>query len=1115
MRKRRKTLYYLVYCMLLMNIIAAGTASAVAVCPSEMLHYWKLDEGSAPYDDFYGTNNATCTVCPSPVAGRVNGAQQFTATTNVSAVDDGTFDWDNSQSFSVEVWMKTASCSGTDVLVGRDDSATPVHWWVGCTNGIAEAYLIDSNNNGYGVGGTTLLTDNSWHHLVFVRNAAANTISLYVDGQLEDSVSTAYTGTFNSTAALNFGWLNLSTGYHFSGALDEIALYNRALPLAEISQHYKDGSIGLRWGYCACSSPVRIMQLGDSITFGEPPYDPILVKGFRQPLYQSLTDAGYSFDFVGSMQDGDISLFDIDHEGHGGWAAKRERPPYGGGIAPYVQGILTTNPADVVLLHIGTNDVSDGLENANDVAEILDNIDILSNDIVVVLSKIIRRTDDKAVKTTLFNNAVGAMATTRIASGDRIVVVDHENALNYSTDMASVLHPNQTGYNKMANVWFNALRAFLPVCAEPAMPPCPSEMLHYWKLDEGSAPYDDFYGTNNATCTVCPSPVAGRVNGAQQFTATTNVSAVDDGTFDWDNSQSFSVEVWMKTASCSGTDVLVGRDDSATPVHWWVGCTNGIAEAYLIDSNNNGYGVGGTTLLTDNSWHHLVFVRNAAANTISLYVDGQLEDSVSTAYTGTFNSTAALNFGWLNLSTGYHFSGALDEIALYNRALPLAEISQHYSNGLNGFGYCTPTFTVTGSAPGGHGTISCVPSTVNSGASSTCTMTPDANYHLSALTDNGTNVLGSVVNNQYTIFNITANHTVVATFAINTYTLTVAKSGKGNGTVTSIPSGINCGGDCSEAFNTGTSVTLIATASSDSNFTGWNGGGCTGTGNCTVIMNSAVTVTASFDGKYFISGTVRTPSGSTPGSPIRGVTITLGGDAGGTAITDKNGYYQFAGLPNGNYTLTPSMLNYSFTPATRAVALSERNMYSQNFTGTYSVSGTHSLSGKILTAQGSPLSGVTVALNGSATGTTQTDILGNYTFSGLSNGNYTVTPGMAGYTFAPEFRTVTISGFSMSGMNFTGTLTGGGIYSISGTVRLPSGAFPGKPVPGVVVSLTGDSTGTTTTDNYGNYTFRSLPNGNFTIAPSKTGYTFTPTERNVTIDKRNLYMQDFTAVLEQ
>ncbi len=67
----------------------------------------------------------------------------------------------------------------------------------------------------------------------------------------------------------------------------------------------------------------------------------------------------------------------------------------------------------------------------------------------------------------------------------------------------------------------------------------------------------------------------------------------------------------------------------------------------------------------------------------------------------------------------------------------------------------------------------------------------------------------------------------------------------GNGTVTSSPPGINCGSDCNENYANGKVVTLTATPSSGSAFTGW-GGACSGTGACQVTMNAATSVTTNF-----------------------------------------------------------------------------------------------------------------------------------------------------------------------------------------------------------------------------------------------------------------------------
>jgi hypothetical protein len=88
---------------------------------------------------------------------------------------------------------------------------------------------------------------------------------------------------------------------------------------------------------------------------------------------------------------------------------------------------------------------------------------------------------------------------------------------------------------------------------------------------------------------------------------------------------------------------------------------------------------------------------------------------------------------------------------------------------------------------------------------------------------------------------------VSAAFGLNTNThlLTVTRQGTGTGTVTSSPSGIHCGIDCSEVFLHNTVVTLTAVPESNAYFTGWSGA-CTGTGTCQVTMDSARSVSASF-----------------------------------------------------------------------------------------------------------------------------------------------------------------------------------------------------------------------------------------------------------------------------
>jgi hypothetical protein len=92
-----------------------------------------------------------------------------------------------------------------------------------------------------------------------------------------------------------------------------------------------------------------------------------------------------------------------------------------------------------------------------------------------------------------------------------------------------------------------------------------------------------------------------------------------------------------------------------------------------------------------------------------------------------------------------------------------------------------------------------------------------------------------------------ASRSVTATFM--PFTLTVTKAGTGTGAVTSAPAGIDCGASwqtCSSSFESGTQVTLTATPGDRSTFTAWTGCDTVSGNTCTVAMNAARSVTATF-----------------------------------------------------------------------------------------------------------------------------------------------------------------------------------------------------------------------------------------------------------------------------
>src|SRR5205807_1153641 len=93
---------------------------------------------------------------------------------------------------------------------------------------------------------------------------------------------------------------------------------------------------------------------------------------------------------------------------------------------------------------------------------------------------------------------------------------------------------------------------------------------------------------------------------------------------------------------------------------------------------------------------------------------------------------------------------------------------------------------------------------------------------------------------------MSAARSVTATFTLQTFTLSVGKTGTGSGTVTSNPAGITCGATCSASYTSGTTVTLTASAAGGPTFSGWSGCSTASATRCTVTMNAARSVTANF-----------------------------------------------------------------------------------------------------------------------------------------------------------------------------------------------------------------------------------------------------------------------------
>ncbi|MET7331220.1 cellulose binding domain-containing protein [Nonomuraea sp. NPDC005650] len=223
----------------------------------------------------------------------------------------------------------------------------------------------------------------------------------------------------------------------------------------------------------SAAAAVRIMPLGDSITAGP--------GCWRAMLWHQLQTAGYAgIDFVGSDPDGGCNYgysYDGDNEGHGGYSAtgiadQNQLPPW-----------LAAARPDIVLMHLGTNDMWGGFIPTSAVlaayTKLVGQMRASNPNMKIVVAQIIPMNPSGcttcAASVTALDNAIPGWAAGLTTAQSPIVVVDQWTGFDPATDTGDGVHPNDTGFRKMADRWFPPLARVLDGVIPPTSPsPTPS-----------------------------------------------------------------------------------------------------------------------------------------------------------------------------------------------------------------------------------------------------------------------------------------------------------------------------------------------------------------------------------------------------------------------------------------------------------------------------------------------------------------------------------------------------------------------------------------------------------------------------------------------------------------
>lgn len=198
-------------------------------------------------------------------------------------------------------------------------------------------------------------------------------------------------------------------------------------------------------------TPLKIMPLGDSITYGSEP------AAYRADLYQLLLNANFNINYVGSQNYNSVPWLPSPYqEGHSGY---RIDQIYDG----FLTWINEIPSPDIILLLIGTNDYgqyyyTDTATNRLD--QLVQLICTTRPNAKLFVANLTLRTDVTNIETaieTTFNPFVPGIVANHVAMGQHVYFVDLHSALGQSDLRPDNLHPNPSGYSKMAAAWFNAI----------------------------------------------------------------------------------------------------------------------------------------------------------------------------------------------------------------------------------------------------------------------------------------------------------------------------------------------------------------------------------------------------------------------------------------------------------------------------------------------------------------------------------------------------------------------------------------------------------------------------------------------------------------------------------
>jgi hypothetical protein len=655
-------------CLLWVNLQAQST-NCVAP-PDGLVAWWKAETNAL---DSAGANNGTVLPGVGYTSGEVGQAFYFNGDTNsfIEVPDSPALELTNE--VTIEFWVKRLRLSFpsypyADYIVEKGGDFT----------GGVQNYAVALHNPSYNYclhfcfaggwrGAGSVADTNAWHHCAVVaRNGDADP-TFYIDGVQQPVVYSEGAGTINlypSTRPLHIGaLLDGAIGwYYFSDVLvDELAIYSRALSATEVQAIYTAGSAG------KCSNPQpptitsqpadRTVAAGSAATFS------VGVSGSEPLSYQWFFNEN---PLAGRTQN-ELVVGAVQPAQAGGYYVVVTNR-YGAATSDIASLTVQTFPPSITSQPQSTN----------------------------------------AYVGSVVSFRVGASGTAPLSyqwrkNGVALPVVGTVNAL---TLLSAQLSDAGT-YSVVVTNQYGAVTSAPAVLTVRVPPPCdppPAGLVSWWRAENSLM---DAWGNNDANPGYGASVAytAGKVGQAFSFSGSSGSYVRVPDALSLRLTSAFTLEAWVLPGSSSSSmSTIVAKRDSAslqltaTNCSYFLGTTNSGALCLLVSSSSSGRTnvmLVAPMPLAASQWSHVAATYDGAA--LKLYVNGSLVAQRDYAG-GVFVGTADVGIGAVAYASSILYGagswpwlGAVDEVAIYNRALAEEEIFALYNADISGKCQVAPT----------------------------------------------------------------------------------------------------------------------------------------------------------------------------------------------------------------------------------------------------------------------------------------------------------------------------------------------------------------------------------------------------------------------------------------